>query len=217
MRRLPTALKVATALMSVLIAGSCSSGGSAPSSSTRPSVSTAGSPSSSAVPADALVGRWRSERTCQELLDALDKAGLGALAPWMVGEYASGTPALLAQRKDICQGAKPSVHYHFFTADGRFGSLDAQENQVDDGTYRITGPDSVDIPRGPPDFPATVHVVFGYTITGGDKLTLEPILPSSLKRKALADPPAFSAAGWAFGMSLGPSHVWMRVPCAGWC
>lgn len=118
-------------------------------------------------------------------------------------------------RRHACR--EPSVHYHFFTADGHFGSLDGQENQVDDGTYRITGPNTVDIPRGPPDFPSVVHVMFRFTITDGDELTLEPILPSSLKRKALADPSAFSAAGWAFGMSLGPTHVWTRVSCAGWC
>jgi hypothetical protein len=135
----------------------------------------------------------------------------------MVGEYVSGTPAQLSQKKDVCQGAKPSVHYHFFTADGRFGSLDGQGNQVDDGTYRITGPNTVDIPRGPPDFPSIVPITFRFTITGGDKLTLDPILTASLKRKALADPSTFSAGGWAFGMTDGPTHVWTRVPCAGWC
>lgn len=215
--RLPTTLSVASALTFILVAGSCSSGGSASSSSTRPSAPTAESPSSTAVPANALVGRWRSERTCQDLVDALDKAGLAALAPWIVGEYVSGTPEQLAQKKNICQGGQPSVHYHFFTADGQFGSLDGQANQVDNGTYRITGSNTVDIPRGPPDFLSIVHVTFRFTITDGDKLTLDPILSPSLKRKALAAPTAFSAAGWAFAVTDGPTHVWTRVPCAGWC
>jgi hypothetical protein len=95
------------------------------------------------------VGRWRSERTCQGLVDALEKAGLVALAPSTVGDYVSGTPEQLAKRNNICQRAQPDVHYHLFSADGRFGSLDGQGNQVDGGTYRIAGPNKVVIPRGP--------------------------------------------------------------------
>jgi hypothetical protein len=202
-------------ILVVLVGASCSSGGSASSTSTRPSASTVQSSSSTA--ANPLVGRWKSERTCQELVDALDKAGLGALAPYMLEEYVSAAPDQLVKRQNLCQGAKPSVHYHFFTSDGQFGSLDGQGNQVDEGTYRIRGPDTVDIPRGPPDFPSVVHITFRFTITDGDTLTLAPVLTRSLKRKALSDPSAFSAAGWAFGMTGGPSHVWTRVDCAGWC
>ena len=179
--------------------------------------STSESPSEPAAPADPLVGRWRSERTCQELVSALDRAGLSALVPWQVGEFVSGSPKQLAQKKDICQGAKSVVHYHFFTADGRFGSLDAQGNQVDDGIYHITHPRTVDIPRGPPDFQSPVPVLFHFKITGGNRLTLAPAVTASLKHKALADPSAFSAAGWAYSMTDGPSHVWTRVACAGWC
>lgn len=218
---------LAIATVSAFLLAGCSSGTSTGPTETRQisgstgstsqSASSAESPSSTPVPVDPLVGRWRSERTCQELVDALAEAGLGALTPWMLDEYVSATPDQLATRKNICQGAKPSVHYHFFTADGRFGSLDAQANQVDEGTYRITGPDTVDIPRGPPDFPSVVHVTFRFSITGGDTLTLAPVPAPSLKRKALADPSTFSAAGWAFGMTLGARHVWTRVPCAGWC
>ena len=88
---------------------------------------------------------------------------------------------------------------------------------MDDGTYSIIGPNTADIPRGPPDFPSIVHVTFRFTITDGDKLMLDPILPLALKRKALADPSAFSAAGWALSVADGTTHVWTRVPCAGWC
>jgi hypothetical protein len=54
-----------------------------------------------------------------------------------------------------------------FSADGQFGSLDGQGNQVDGGTYRITGPNKVVIPRGPPDLPSVVNVTFRFTISDG--------------------------------------------------
>jgi hypothetical protein len=41
-------------------------------------------------------------------------------------------PEELAAKDDLCEGAEPFVHYHFFDADGRFGSLDEEQDQVDD-------------------------------------------------------------------------------------
>ena len=63
----------------------------------------------------------------------LMKAGLGAIAPAMLAGNGrvSGTPQHLAKKPNICAGARPRVHYHYFTKDGRFGSLDWNEEPVD--------------------------------------------------------------------------------------
>src|SRR5512141_3099123 len=71
-----------------------------------------------------IVGRWQQSHTCDELVSALNALGLGALAPGAVGDYFPNlTPEELAAKTDICSGAVPQLHSHFFTASGLFGSL----------------------------------------------------------------------------------------------
>ena len=97
----------------------------------------AGSVSAKSSP---IVGRWQMIRTCQNVVGALKAAGLRPLAPAVVGDYfPNQTPQQLAKKKSLCQGAKPQIHSHFFTADGKFGSLDQRGEQVDDGTYQVSG------------------------------------------------------------------------------
>src|SRR5918995_2696101 len=73
-----------------------------------------------------LVGRWQRVTTCQGLVSALTNAGLRALAPVMVAGNGRvpGTPQQLARKADICKGARPRLHAHFFDRNGQFGSLD---------------------------------------------------------------------------------------------
>jgi hypothetical protein len=89
----------------------------------------------------ALVGRWERVTTCQELVTALERAGLRATAPAMLAGngLVTGTPKQLARKAEICKGAVPRRHSHFFTAAGQFGSIDYNGKQVDDGTYRLLG------------------------------------------------------------------------------
>jgi hypothetical protein len=150
---------------------------------------------------------------CAEIVKAVDDAGLGALAPSVVGDYFPGrTPKQLAEKEILCAGAKPIVHYHFFDEAGRFGSLDEHEEQVDDGTYELTDDGTLVISKEFGD------VEFQYTIdeAEGDKLTLLPQITPAMKKMALARPLEFGAAGWAHSMSY-PGHEWTRVGCAAWC
>jgi hypothetical protein len=79
----------------------------------------------------------------------------------------------LARKDDLCQGAEPVVHYHFFDAAGRFGALDENENQVDDAPYEIIDSRTFRIGAGPSGPPG---VEFHYEIDG-DTLTLShPLL-----------------------------------------
>jgi hypothetical protein len=122
------------------------------------------------------------------MVDALDQAGLRKIAPSVVGDYFPGEkPQQLARKANVCQGAKPQQHSHFFTEDGQFGSLDQHEEQVDDAPYRVV--DDRTLRLGPEG-----EETYRYRIVGGDELTLEPVIAARLKREALANPLKFSPA-----------------------
>jgi hypothetical protein len=161
----------------------------------------------SAASQSKLVGRWERVTTCQELVGALQKAGLGATAPAMISGngFVAGTPKQLARKANICSGAVPRRHSHFFTAAGQFGSVDYGGRQVDEGSYRIVKPGTVRIGEG----------TFRFVISG-KTLRLTPVISAALKRKALAHPLQFSTAGWMVAVAF-PAHGWKRVACAGWC
>lgn len=161
-----------------------------------------------AATAPPLAGRWQRVTTCQELVAALRKAGLGPVAPAIVAGngLVPGTPKQLSRKADICKGAVPRVHAHFFTGARQFGSLDWKGEPVDDGHWRIVKTGTVRINDG----------IFRYRILDGNKLMLTPVLTAAAIRRALAHPLQFSLAGWMVAVSY-PGHVWKRVPCAGWC
>jgi hypothetical protein len=107
-----------------------------------------------------------------EAADALDKAGLGATALQTVGDFFPGQRVQqFAKKTDLCAGAEPFRHSHFFTQSGQFGSLDQNLNRVDNGTYTLINADTVRINQG----------TFHYRITGGDTLTLDPVITGSLR------------------------------------
>jgi hypothetical protein len=161
---------------------------------------------SSKADASPLVGRWQTVRTCHGLVAALQKYGLSRLAPSVVGDYfPSKTPAQLAKKTNVCAGAKPQLHSHFFTADGKFGSLDQHSKQVDDGSYSVITSSTVKINEG----------LFRFRVLG-QELTLTPLLTKTQKRKALANPLKFSTAGWMVAVSY-VGHNWHSVPCDQWC
>jgi hypothetical protein len=153
-----------------------------------------------------LVGRWERVTTCQDIVAALHAAGLGKVAPAILAGngLVAGTPKQLAAKQNICSGAVPRKHSHFFTVDRRFGSVDYANKQVDDGTYRITG-NALRIGGG----------TFRFAISG-KRLTLKPVITAALKREALKHPLQFSTAGWMVAVSIPPGG-WTRVSCAGWC
>jgi hypothetical protein len=157
-----------------------------------------------------IVGRWEQVHSCQQLVKALKKAGLGAVAPAMVGDYFPGSsPKQLAQKPDVCRGATPQRHAHFFTEDGLFGSLDQEDNQVDDGPYEVVN-DVLRIGGG------DIAGDFRYQIVGDSTLMLHSVLTAADKRRALAHPLEFSRAGWQVSVAY-DGLPWKRVECAGWC
>ena len=156
--------------------------------------------------ASRLQGRWAQTHTCQQLVTALRKAGLAATAPAAVGDYFPGsTPQQLAKKTNFCRGAKPQLHSHFFTG-GSFGSVDQHNQQVDNGTYRIVNANTVDINSG----------TFHFHVSGGNRLTLIPVITTRMRRAALAHPLKFSTAVWEVAVAYA-GQTWKRVPCGSWC
>jgi hypothetical protein len=143
--------------------------------------------------------------TCDELVAGLEDAGLGATAPAVVGDFFPGISIdELAAKEDLCSGAKPQRHFHFFDEAGNFGSIDQHGQQVDDGSYAIEG-DALRISEG----------AWTFTISG-DQLTLEPVISGAQLEEALADPLEWSTAAWIVAVAY-PGSTWQRVACKGWC
>ena len=156
--------------------------------------------------APTLIGRWERVNECPQLVEAIEQAGLAEIAPGVVGDYfPNATPQELAQKDDLCRGAEPFVHSHFFNENRGFGSLTEDLEPVDDGIYEITDDGTVVIG----------DVTFHYEIEG-DGLMLTPVLTKEMKAEARAHPLEFTNAGWSLAVSY-PGQVWKRVDCSGWC
>ena len=157
---------------------------------------------------DTIVGRWEGLRKCSDIVQALEAQGLGALAPAMVGDYfPNATYEELAAKDDVCSGAKPQHHYHFFTPDGFFGSLDQFENQVDDGPYTIVDSNTIRI--------GDADALFDFVIQGAT-LQLIPRISAEQREYALLHPTEFTVAGWMVAVAV-EGIKWKHVPCQGWC
>jgi hypothetical protein len=147
--------------------------------------------------------------TCDQLVQALEDAGLGKIAPAVVGDYfPDASVEELAAKPDLCSGARPQRHFHFFDATGAFGSLDQFEQQVDDGPWVVDG-DVLTIGSG------AWAGTWRFTIDG-TQLSLEPIITPGQRAQALAHPTEFSVAGWMVAVAYTGS-TWQRVACKGWC
>jgi hypothetical protein len=161
-----------------------------PSVSVEPSISVEPSQSPEVSP---LIGTWTRPTTCQELVAALEDAGLGDLAPETVAGngLVPGTPKQLAAKDDLCEGAVPREHSHFFTPLGIFGSLDWNLRQVDDGTYELVDERTFTIGD------ATFHFR-----VNGDKIRFVPVLPDDCAQ--------VDYCSWMIAVAF-PGHSWTRT------
>ena len=87
----------------------------------------------------------------------------------------------------------PRKHSHFFTKDGRFGSLDWNGEDVDDGTYTLKGTNRVVIAK---EFPS---VTFTYTVQGRSIRFVPQIARGC----------ATFRCAWAVSMAI-PGTTWTR-------
>jgi len=178
-------LRTLLTLIVATVVASC--GEDTPTSSSSPQASPAGAAETSSEAVAPLVGRWEQTHHCEDLVRAFDAAGLAAAAP-------------------SCEGKHPQLHFHFFTEAGQFGSLDKNEQQVDDGTYEIIDAHTFTIGDS----------TFRYTVTGRDTLTLEPAITLTQRRETLASPQDFTTGSWMVSVAY-EGTTWKRVPCESWC
>jgi hypothetical protein len=151
------------------------------------------------VATPSLVGTWERETRCDELVTALDEAGLD---DWVL-EFVAGNgfipgvrrPDQIGDPGDACDGAVPRIHSHFFTEDGMFGSLNWKGNQVDDGTYVVTDDGTFVVSKEFPD------VTFNYSIED-DTISFDPAIPD-------CSPECFEAA-WSVSVAY-PGETWTRA------
>lgn len=197
------AVRRAPVIFLILLLWACSSSPEQPNSGASKATE-----STTAAPVAPLVGRWEQSadvHTCENYVRGMDREHLLAAveaAPYSPGENWKQVAA------DFCQ--RPSEdfdvsHSHFFNQYGAFGSVDQNNNQVDDGKYTIVNNDTMRIGES----------TFHYQISG-DKLTLDPVITKADRQEALAKPGKFTVAGWMVAVAF-PGTSWHRVDCAGWC
>jgi hypothetical protein len=192
----------ATVLAATILVAGCAT------SSPPPTASPAGSPvisPATAPPAtnDAsdLVGSWHRTQTCQEMLAVFEQAGLAeSHVDWLTGNFFGGSPAPTGG--DVCAGARgPLEHSHSFTAAGAFGSHDENGQQVDDGDYRVLGPNKVAFPSHATEFGFAGDLVVDYAIADG-VLTFDVALPQPCE--------ASCKDAYAWALSAFASGPWDR-------
>jgi len=136
------------------------------------------------------------------MLAAFVEAGIAeSHADWIignwVGEGAEADPA------ELCALARPAeVHSHFFTADGEFGSYDADGDEVDGGDYATIDSDTVSFPSHAEEFGYSGDILVDYSVTS-DTATFEVQLPSECVDTCL------DAHAWAISAFFG-SGPWSR-------
>jgi hypothetical protein len=195
-----------TGIISALVLVALASGCGSQDDETRgtgerdPSTSSASSTEQAVTdqPADVspLVGTWERTQTCAELVDVLTDNGLErSILPTLAGDgWIPGVtkPSQIDDPGHPCKDAVSRKHSHFFTADGEFGSLDADGEQVDDGTYTLRGKDTVVVDG----------VTFKYRITDNDTIRFTPRIPACR--------PDCWEATWSVAVAF-PGYTWHRV------
>jgi hypothetical protein len=131
-----------------------------------------------------LVGDWRRNRTCDELVRGLKQAGLADQIPeWVSGsEFGSATvsPAQVRRHSDPCQGLRSGnmQHDHVFYRDGRFASVNEKGEFVDDGRYILPNDHTIVLPSRDKSIPPiTTHFRFSDHLS---TVTFELVLPKNL-------------------------------------
>lgn len=161
-------LVLIAAIVAVAGCGSDDSDDEAAATSTTSSVAT------TSEDADALVGEWVTENECQALADALTDAGLEEFIAEMT--RGAGLVPGKPDPSEPCKGAKPLEHSHTFSDTGVFNSYDENGQEVDFGTYEVTGEDTFTLNR--PPFESEVR----YQVEG-DTATFEVIAPNCEDKK----------------------------------
>ena len=122
----------------------------------------------------AILGSWQSDYVCQDLVQAYDRAAVGAFAPraLVTLHMVKGPPDRLAGDPHLCDGAVKIQRTHVFEPNGHV--LNYQGSAVVDecGCYVLVG-DHTLVNLADPGYP---DISLHYTIDG-DTLTFDVLVP----------------------------------------
>jgi hypothetical protein len=189
-----------------LVLSSCAgaTGSSPPPAADSVGAATSESTSAGSDGAAELVGTWTRTQDCESMLAAFDDAGLAeSHAIWIIGNWVGDPADVDADPNDLCADARPAEeHSHFFTADGEFGSYDAQGDQVDGGDFAVVDIDTVSFPSHSTEFGYEGDILVDYAVSG-NSAEFEVQLPSE------CDEACLEAHAWALSAFFGPDP-WTR-------
>src|SRR5215207_1700926 len=159
-----------------------------------------------------LVGTWRRENKCEELVHAYKEAGLADEMPgWTAGQgfatSASVSPSEIRKHSDPCQGLGESVqHDHVFYKDGRFASVNDVGEFVDAGHYKLPNDHTIVFPHSgsEPYPPVTAHFRFSNHL---NTVTFDLVVPDMDECSAQCR----ESYAWAVSVFY-EGQVWKRVP-----
>ena len=87
-----------------------------------------------------ILGTWRSEYTCEELVQGFQRAGIGDLAArWLVNFGLRQRPVRPGDSGDPCQGAGQFVRTHTFSPNGMILTLQGQRVADDCRCFELRG------------------------------------------------------------------------------
>ena len=146
-----------------------------------------------------IVGLWQRHTTCQQRVHALTKAGMeDRAAESVVGDGFIPGVTDVSQLEDPshpCKHAVAQMHYHFFTDDGFFGSLNQNLEVVDGDPYRLVGSNTLIIG----------DAIFHYRVLGNQILRMYPVLPAPGTQQCL------DACEWMVAVTYN-GLPWRRFP-----
>jgi hypothetical protein len=150
----------------------------------------------------AIEGTWRRVQTCDEVLAAIDAAGLAEThSGWLAGFFED---EVVPSSGDVCKTAVgPLPHSHFFTADGQFGSHNERGEKVDFGDFQVVDATIVAFPSHAAEFGYDGELAVGVAITDG-VATFDVRLPD------VCEGPCRDAYAWA--LSAFASGPWQADP-----
>lgn len=150
-----------------------------------------------------ILGTWRSEYTCQEFVQAFQRAGIGDLAArWLVNDGMQQGPVhQLADSSHPCQGAVQLQRTHTFLPDGYLRTYQAQTladscrcyDLIDSHTFVVPGDK-----RLAPD------ITLQYRIDAGT-LTFDAVIPDACSSVKCRGHFAWAIGNYAVG-------TWYRAP-----
>jgi len=202
MLRIVASLGVGLALAGCAGATGSSAAAAASTAAASPSAVTSAEGS---IPASALVGTWTRTQSCNQMLEAFEEAGMAEFhAEWIVGNWVGDPAEVEWDPANICANARGAeTHSHFFTAEGKFGSLDAQGDIADGGDYAVVDEDTVSFPSHSTEFGYDGDIIVHY-IVSGDSADFQVQIPSE------CDDACLDAHAWALSAFF-QANRWTRT------